>query len=532
MTWGGVVMTPSAQAQLIAHGRRGINNLVHIPGPWFVFCRDLTFISGATPHTYAPYFNGDVIWSRQEPIYECSGEALQTGGSIQDTVGALEARIRQRFERMSPPLDLPGDLNERFGYGEIPLISSTRSGRPPQMFPEEMDQIAYMYFYSERPGVRVREDITEDYTFPAGYWRFDTLYDDQMGVGILGDLPNDYKFQYIGAVYRDLETGHSEYLGQGTGWILLSDDDPLGSRVMPPFAGPGNGGWTTEGGALMRLKGQDVHIFIQPTGILPGAVLQVGDTFRFAGHIMPTLDNTFRFAGHIMPTLDSRVAFTVTAPSGVQHLGGGRANRIGYFYNPTDDFVVGEPGLWMVDVHVWHDGLCSGGQTIPPYPSGDVLGSEDGRYWFYVVQRDAPRLDVSTPAPGFLSFPSGVTPITISGTVPITLTGAVVDYTITMPGFILEHGQVSAANGTYTVVFDPVALARDFPNLDLIGRDARNLPGLADTFAIGLLLRGRDAGGNLAYRANSIVLQGEQVFVGHVAEPSLFKIFMPVILKR
>ncbi|MBM4464661.1 MAG: hypothetical protein FJ014_03690 [Chloroflexi bacterium] len=518
MTWGGVVMTPSAQAQLIAHGRRGINNLVHIPGPWFVFCRDLTFISGATPHTYAPYFNGDVIWSRQEPIYECSGEALQTGGSIQDTVGALEARIRQRFERMSPPLDLPGDLNERFGYGEIPLISSTRSGRPPQMFPEEMDQIAYMYFYSERPGVRVREDITEDYTFPAGYWRFDTLYDDQMGVGILGDLPNDYKFQYIGAVYRDLETGHSEYLGQGTGWILLSDDDPLGSRVMPPFAGPGNGGWTTEGGPLMRLKGQDVHIFIQPTGILPGAVLQVGDTFRFAGHIMPTLD--------------SRVAFTVTAPSGVQHLGGGRANRIGYFYNPTDDFVVGEPGLWMVDVHVWHDGLCSGGQTIPPYPSGDVLGSEDGRYWFYVVQRDAPRLDVSTPAPGFLSFPGGVTPITISGTVPITLTGAVVDYTITMPGFILEHGQVSAANGTYTVVFDPVALARDFPNLDLIGRDARNLPGLADTFAIGLLLRGRDAGGNLAYRANSIVLQGEQVFVGHVAEPSLFKIFMPVILKR
>ncbi|MBC8254364.1 MAG: hypothetical protein H8E35_10045, partial [Ardenticatenia bacterium] len=164
MTWGGVVMTPAAQAQLIAHGRRGINNLEHIPSPWFVFCRDLTPIPGMTPHSFAPYFNGDVLWSRLEAVYECSGEALQTGGSIQDTVGALEARIRQRAERMSPPLDLPGDLAERFSYGEIPLISSTRSGRPPQMFPEEMDQIAYMYFYSERPGVRVREDITEDYT--------------------------------------------------------------------------------------------------------------------------------------------------------------------------------------------------------------------------------------------------------------------------------------------------------------------------------------------------------------------------------
>lgn len=512
MTWGSVVMTPAAQAQLVAHGRRGTNNLQHIPNQWFVFCRDLAPPPGTTPHTFAPYFNGDVLWSRLEPVYECSGEALITGGSVQDAVGALEARIRQRAERMSPPLDPPGDLAERFAYGEIPFLSSTRSGRPPQLFPEEMDQIAYMYFYSERPGVRVREDITEDYTMP-GYWRFDTLYDDQMGVGILGDLPNDYKFQYIGAVFRDLDTGHSEYLGQGTGWVLLSDDDPLGSRVMPPFAGPGNGGWTTEGGPLMRLKGQDIHIFIQPSGTLPGAVLQMGDTFRFAGHIMPTLD--------------SQVAVTVTSPSGVVHTVRGRANRIGYFYNPTDDFVVDEPGLWTVDVHVWHDGLCSGGHTVPPYPSGNVLGSEQGRYWFYVVQRDAPRLDVSAPAPGFLSFPGGVAPVTISGTVPITLTDAVVDYTITMPGFILEHGRVSVTNGTYTVIFDPVALARDFPNLDLIGRDARNLPGLADTFAIGLLMRGRDMSGDPVYRANALTILGQEVFYRQ-GQPT-HRVFLPEV---
>jgi hypothetical protein len=43
--------------------------------------------------------------------------------------------MRARFDRMSPPSDLPGDLEERFKAGEIPLVSSTRSGRPPQMFP-------------------------------------------------------------------------------------------------------------------------------------------------------------------------------------------------------------------------------------------------------------------------------------------------------------------------------------------------------------------------------------------------------------
>ena len=111
------------------------------------------------------------------------------------------------------------------------------------------------------------------------------LYDDQLGVGTAGDQPNDYKFQYVGVVYRDLVSGQSEYVGQGSGWVFIPDDDPLGNRVMPPFAGPGNGGWTTEGGPLFTLKGEDVHIFIYPTGTQPGSVLQVGDTFHFAGHL-------------------------------------------------------------------------------------------------------------------------------------------------------------------------------------------------------------------------------------------------------
>jgi hypothetical protein len=514
-TWGGVVTTPAAQAHLRAHGRRGINNLVHIPGPWFVFCRDLATIPGMTPHTFAPYFNGDVVWSRLESVYECSGEALLTGGSVQDTVGVWGTRMQERAERMSAPLDLPGDLDERVSSGEIPLLSSTRSGRPPQMVPEELDQIAYMYFYSERPGVRVREDITEDYTFPAGYWRFETLYDDQMGVGLLGDLPNDYKFQYIGAVFHDLDSGHREYLGQGTGWIHLPEDDALGSRVMPPFAGPGNGGWTTEGGPLLRLKDQDVHLFIQPTGTLPGAVLQVGDIFRFAGHLMPTLD--------------SQVAVTVTAPDGVEHRANGRANRIGYFYDDEDDLVVDQPGVWSVDVRVWHDGQCSGGLTISPYPSGDVLGSQDGRYWFYVVPPDSPRLDVSAPPPGFLSFDQGVTPILITGTVPAGLSGVIVDYTISMPGFILEHSRVAPSDGSYRITFDPVTLHEEFPNLDLVGRDDF-LPGLADTFGIGLLLRGQ-RGDDTVYRANTITIQGEEVFVGEAPVQVWHEVYLPVVLR-
>jgi len=503
MTWGGVVMTPENQADLVAHGRRGLDALPYIPNHWFVNSRDLNIPDGAISHSLNPYFNGDIYWSRMSDG-PYGGDSLLLGASVQDTVGVIEAAVRARAERQEPPLSSPGSLSERFDAGEIPLFTSTRSGRPAQlvlsgvegMVPEDVDQIAYSYRYSQRPGVRVREVVAEDGQ-TGGYWRLDTLYDDQLSVGVQGDQANDFKFQYVGAVYRDLDSGHNEYLGQGTGWIFIPDDDVTGSRVMPPFAGPGNGGWTTEGGPILTLKGEDIHIFILPTGVRPGAVLEVGDTFHFAGHIMPTLD--------------SQVAVTVTAPGGTQYLGGGQANRVGYFYDPDDDFVVNEPGLWSVDVQVWHDGQCSGGATIPPYPSGDVLGSEGGRYWFYVVPGDVPRLDVSSPSPGFLSFDNEVPPITIAGAVPAGLSGTTVDYTISMPGYILEHGQVAPSGGTYQITFDPVTLHNDFPNLDLVGRDDGS-PGLADTFAIGLLLRGQ-SGGSVVYRANTITLQGEEVFV-------------------
>jgi hypothetical protein len=244
-------------------------------------------------------------------------------------------------------------------------------------------------------------------------------------------------------------------------------------------------------------------------------VLQTGDLFRFAGHIMPTLN--------------SSVTVTITAPSGQTYAVGGQANRVGYFYNPDDDFIVDEPGLWSVDVRVWHDGLCSGGATVPPYPAGDVLGSEDGRFWFYAVPRYAPRLEVSSPSPGFLSFDNEVTPLIITGTVPAGLSAAAVEYIISMPGYILAHGQATIDGDTYQLIFDPIALQQEFPNLDLLGRDSHKA-GLSDTFAIGLLLQGQ-RGDSAIFRANTITVQGEQLFVGDAVSRLLRDVYVPLVLK-
>ncbi len=90
------------------------------------------------------------------------------------------------------------------------------------MRPDDADQIAYSYRTSQRPGVRVREVVAEDGQ-SGGYWRLDTLYDDQLRVGVPGDLVNDFKFQYVGVVYRDLDCGQNEYRGQGCGWVFIPE---------------------------------------------------------------------------------------------------------------------------------------------------------------------------------------------------------------------------------------------------------------------------------------------------------------------
>jgi len=103
-----------------------------------------------------------------------------------------------------------------------------------------------------------------------------------------------------------------------------------------------------------------------------------------------------------------------------------------------------------------------------------------------------------------------VPPILVSGSIPSGTEGAAVDYTISMPGFILEHGQAHVSPSGYSFVFDPARLSKDHPNLDLMGRDVFGVPGLADTFTITMLLTGK-RGREQVCRANSVTIQGEQV---------------------
>ena len=106
---------------------------------------------------------------------------------------------------------------------------------------------------------------------------------------------------------------------------------------------------------------------------------------------------------------------------------------------------------------------------------------------------------------------TSVGPIFFFLDVPAGWTNVETEYVIRMPGFILATGQGALTGGKAVVVYDPVRLSEDFPNLDLRRRQDR-APGLADEVMISVYLSGRDASGAPVQAAKLLTLVGEDIY--------------------
>ena len=351
-------------------------------GPqWFT--RDQIGIPIGTSHVPFPFQSGDVQW------LEKTDSAIPFV-TFHDPGRQLTALLRQRADGV--PLGLgAGSFAERVVVGETPLFSSRPDGDDLHLDPTKVDLRAYSYRSSQRPLVRVREEISEDAS-PNPYWRFNERYANQIGVGANGDLPGEFKFQYGAAVLHGPALDQSHYAIHGSLFVLVPDDDPTGSRTFPPFQGNGGG---PSGGPLFTLKGEEIDLFIHLTGVRPGSVLETG--------------NTFALVGAVGPTLPAKVAYTVTAPDGSRRTFRGQANEIGYYYEPEDNFIVDQPGRYTVDLRVTYDGRTSAGQVTAPFPQGDVLGTAQGRFSVYVVSPHSAPLEVDMPEHDFLTAPADFT---------------------------------------------------------------------------------------------------------------------------
>jgi hypothetical protein len=491
-SWGNVV--ENTDTPLIGHGVRGTDH-PDINKLWF-FHKNTGF-SGITHTNYPyyagdifyPYYAGDIFWGEEsDEAADIGGDAIMPMVSIQDTGGEVYDILRERWEtRVHGMIEMHGGLEEAIQRGEVQLFSTTSTMWDLSWDPGSIDQYGYTYRSSQRPGARVHESLSEG-GIPIAYWRYGATYGDQ--VGIEGDRPNDLKWQFGGAVFRDLKSNITHYAIYGSLWVLVPENDPLGPRVTPPFQGATGG---PNGGPILTLKGKEIDLLFLPKSGAPGQIMQVGESFSFSGHVGPPLD--------------SKLNVTITSPSGSTRVITGQANKIGYFYQPSDDFVVDEPGVWTVVVQVVHEGMTSAGPVGPPYPTGDVLGSEEGLYHFYVLPQGSSPIQLESPSPGFLKITDSPQAMEITGQIPSGMDDPSVHYTIAMPGTILEEGTASPSAGVFTVTYDPVRLHQDFPNLDLTAYNAYR-PGLADQIWISILVG--DASGQ--YAACSITLHGEEVF--------------------
>ena len=474
-TWGGVVAP--VDPLIVAHGRRGIDNQDTIGPQWFT--RDQLGLEFGDSHLFFPFQAGDVSWLEE-------GDSAIPSVTFHDPSRQLTALLRQRRDKLEVPLDLPGSFSERVVVGEAPLFSSRPDGLDPHLDPTKVDLWAYSYRSVQRPLVRVREEISED-LIGSPYWRFDDRYANQIGVGAHGDLPGEFKFQYGAAVLYGPALSQSHYAIHGSLFVLVSDDDPTGSRTFPPFQGNGGG---PSGGPLFTLKGEDIDLFIHLTGVRPGSVLETG--------------NTFALVGAVGPTLPAKVAYTVTAPDGSKRTFSGQANSIGYYYEPGDNFIVDQLGRYTVDLRVTYDGRTSAGQVTAPFPQGDVLGTAQGRFAVYVVSPHSAPLEVDMPEHDFLTAPADFT-VTATAPTGMRLTGG--HMTALMPGVVLEDGALAVEANGLTYDYDPAGLAAGVPILD-VERDGQ--PVAADVVTVSLFGEGRDSADQPSYAARVVTLHGAE----------------------
>jgi hypothetical protein len=527
MTWGNVVEGPTAR--IAAHGRRGMDykdNVIDDMPAWF----ETYDLYDNHPEkfgieVYYPYFNGDVHWGAEDS--ERGGDSIHTIITIEDLTGPQEIYdlLIDHYPRATNGLRRPPNdgtvtgLISRTLIDEAPLFITTKSGTNAAVDPESIDMWGYWYGSSERPDVRVREIVSED-GMGTAYWRFDDTYAYQIGEPADGDQPGDLKWEFGGAVLRTIsETNPTseiqEYAIYSSLWVMLPHGDVQGPRVTSPFRGAGG----LDGGPIltMTVEGeiQDIDMLFLPKCVRPGDVLEI--------------DDTIAFCGHVGPPLNSSVTVTITSPSNVPLTATLRASSIGWLYDPGFDVPAWETGRWTVDVRVVHDMTYepTGADCTDPehpcygYNTGTVMGTT-GRYEFYVVDPDVPRLFITAPESGVIVWPpGGIHPIHIRGVSPAGTTE--VRYTIHDKGVVMGQGGVTPdASGAFTVTYDALALHNSFSMLSLTAHEGQ-WEGLADEVAINLL-----AIGSGEPRANTVTLISEEVFVGN----ALHMINLPVVLRN
>lgn len=437
-------------ASLSAHGQRGTLQLVGDPRAWFFAD---TYAPDIAPFVNMPYHAGDVAW-----IADGRRSGVRTILRVQDTGGAYTDWLTANLPDYTSAEGLP--LSELIVLDELPLITS------------EVNR-AYAYLSAVRPAVTVRQGVYggENTAVPM-QWDSDDPLNRQIGAGVEGNQPGDFVFLFGGAVVDNAEAGVRETAGYAALATTLPDGDPAGVRVLPPYSGEAGG---PNGGPLLTLRGEAISLFFHPTGVTPGQVLLRGEPISVSGQVAPTLR--------------SRVTIRLTAPDGTQSQFEGATNAYGYFYHPEFDLPADQPGVWTVEISATAQGATSVGVIEPPPPVGGVIGTVNGRFSIYVV--DGVRGQLAYTESKDREVPAA-TPINFTLNIPDGWSEVTGEVSLYMEGYLLAQSGIPLGARSFSYQYNPAALTRDFPMLEIDGRPEG--PYGTDVVTITLVLRGVENG--------------------------------------
>jgi hypothetical protein len=313
----------------------------------------------------------------------------------------------------------------------------------------------------------------------------------QIGAGTKGLRPGDFIFLFGGAIVRNEQASINAASIYGSLAVVTSDDDPLGPRVFPPYRGEAGAG---NGGPLMTVLGQDIDLFFHPTAVRPGDILHIGDTLSIAGQLGPTL-----------PSL---VNVQITSPDGNTRTFSGRANAIGYFYDPANDFTVDQAGVWSVQIRAQHEGMTSAGKIEPPPPTGNIPGTNGGRFWVYVLPENTESLNWNGDTQTTISIPP-ISPYNLRFPLGEGWTNAQVYHTITIPGYVIEDGPLRLTGATFTYQYNLKNLSKNFPMLESDGQNQG--PTAADVITLTFVVTGTDGDGRLRMSSRTFTVMYDRL---------------------
>ena len=316
----------------------------------------------------------------------------------------------------------------------------------------------YQYLSIVRPDGVVRQFVRDS----------KATFDARITLANEGNREGDVLFLFGGTVAGDDVRGYSSV-------AVVTDDDS--ARVVPPFSEP-----------LLYYQDEPIKLFVLPTGVRPGQVLEVGE--RFVN------------VGYVAPTVSADIVTTIRKPSDTL-IHETQASNFGYFYEPEHDFIVSEAGIYWVNVEATYDGMTSAGMLTKPV-SGTVLGAEDGFYVF-VVDPDSdmlftPRENVSQVAVGQA--------FTINVRAPQAWTDVEAHYVVRTAQGILEQGELDIFANQTNYSFNWPRMAQIFPNLESRTNEMDEMDEITFSFA----MTGLDENGNPQIQARIFTLRGNMLY--------------------